>query len=283
MPRPIWKGQISFGLVNIPITLFSAERRQDLKLHLVDSRNGARVRYNRVNDETGEEVPWDSIVKAFHSEQGDILLTEEELEQASAELTKLIEIEQFVELADVQGVYFDKPYYVVPGKGGEKGYVLLREAMQASGKTGIARVVIRSKQYLSALSADGDALVLNLLRFEQDVVPVSEFDVPGQDLKKYKVTAKEVELAKQLVSGMTSKWNPGDYHDDYREALLEVIEGKISSGHLEPVAASSKTGKSATRKTINFMDVLKRSVAQKSKPKSTPRKPKTTSRKKRTG
>src|SRR5688572_16743355 len=169
MARPVWKGHISFGLVNVPIVLYSAERRADLSFQLIDSKNAARIRYERVNEETGEEVPWDKIVKGFEYEQGSyVLLSDEEIETASVEMTRTIEIEQFVDLEQIDVRYFDRPYVLVPDKNGQKGYVLLREAIAESGRAGIATVVIRSRQYLAALLASGDALLLELLRFAQE-------------------------------------------------------------------------------------------------------------------
>ncbi|WP_437223060.1 Ku protein [Planctomicrobium sp. SH661] len=268
MGRPIWKGQISFGLVNIPISVFSAERRVDLSFKLIDSRNSARVRYERVNEETGKEVPWGSIVKGFEYDKGSyVLLTEKDLESAAVEMTKIIEIEAFVNPTEIESVYFDRPYYIVPGKGAEKGYLLLREAMRKSSMVGIAKVVIRTRQYLSAVMPDGDALVLNLMRFPQEVVPASEFEFPGSDLKKYKVTAKEIELAEQLIQGMTASWEPEAYHDEYREALMGLIDKRIKSGKTKVVEDTDEPDEPESHpKTINFMDVLKQSV-EKTKPK----------------
>src|SRR5262245_54520255 len=236
MSRPIWKGQISFGLVNVPVVLYSAEQRADLSFRLIDSRNAARVRYERVNEETGEEVPWDKIVKGFEYEDGNyVLLSEEELAHASIEMTRTIEIQEFVDLDQIDMRYFERPYILVPSKNGDKGYVLLREAIAKSGKAGIASVVIRSRQYLSALVADGDALVLELLRYPQELRKMKEFDVPGQDLRQYKVSKKEIELAEKLIDGMTAEWVPDEHHDEYRDALMKMIERKIKSGQTEAI------------------------------------------------
>src|SRR3954464_12009464 len=204
MSRPIWKGHISFGLVNVPVVLHAAERRAgDLSFRMIDSRNSARVRYERVNEETGEEVPWDKIVKGYEYDDGNyVLLSEEELQNASPELTKTIEIEQFVDLKAIDIRYFERPYMLVPDKKGEKGYVLLREAIAASGKAGISKVVIRGRQHLSALISQGNALVLELLRFHQELIDLGEFDLPSADLRQYAVAKKEIDLATQLIKGM---------------------------------------------------------------------------------
>lgn len=270
MSRPIWKGHISFGLVNVPVVLNSAERRADLSFRMIDSRNSARIRYERVNEETGEEVPWDKIVKGYEYDDGNyVLLSEEELENASPELTKTIEIEQFVDLKDIDIRYFDRPYMLVPDKKGEKGYVLLREAIADSGKAGIAKVVIRGRQYLAALLAQGNALVLELLRFHQELIDLSEFDLPTGSLREYGVAKKEIDLATKLISGMTAKWNASRFHDEYRDALMKLVERKIKSGQTEAIEDVEEE-QEPVRQTINFMDVLKRSVAhaEKGRPKS---------------
>jgi DNA end-binding protein Ku len=267
MSRPIWKGQISFGLVNIPVVLYSAEKRADLSFRLIDSRNAARVRYERVNEETGQEVPWDKIVKGYEYEDGNyVLLSDEELEHASVEMTRIIEIQEFVDLSQIDMSYFERPYVLVPAKNGDKGYVLLREAIAKSGKAGIASVVIRSRQYLAAVVADGNALLLELLRYPQELRDMKEFDLPGQDLRQFKVSKKEIELAEKLIDGMAADWNPDEHHDEYRGALMKMIERKIKSGQTEAIEdLGDDTEAAEPPKTINFMDVLKRSVAVKAR------------------
>jgi DNA end-binding protein Ku len=260
MSRPIWKGHISFGLVNVPVVLYSAERRSDLSFRMIDSRNSARVRYERVNEETGEEVPWDKIVKGYEYEDGNyVFLSDEELEHASAEMTRTIEIEEFVDLTEIDIRFFDRPYILVPGGKGEKGYVLLREAIKDAGKAGIARVVIRARQYLAALIPQDDALVLELLRYPEELVEMSEFEVPTSDLRTYGVQKKEIELAMKLIGGMTAKWNPSKYHDEYRDVLLKLIQRKVDTGQTEVIGAEVQE-EAPVKQTINFMDVLKKSV-----------------------
>jgi DNA end-binding protein Ku len=270
MSRPIWKGHISFGLVNVPVILMSAERRVDLSFRMIDSRNSARIRYERVNEETGEEVPWDKIVKGYEYDDGNyVLLSEEELQNASPELTKTIEIEQFVDLKDIDIRYFDRPYMLVPDKKGEKGYVLLREAIAASGKAGIAKVVIRGRQHLAALIAQGDAMVLELLRFHQELIELSDFELPSRELREYGVQKKEIELATKLIAGMTVTWNASKFHDEYRDALMKLVERKIKSGQTEAIEEVEQDEVPVSQ-TLNFMDVLKRSVehAEKGRTKS---------------
>jgi DNA end-binding protein Ku len=281
MSRPIWKGHISFGLVNVPVVLSAAERRTNLSFRMLDSRNTARIRYERVNEETGEEVPWDKIVKGYEYDNGNyVLLSEEELQNASPELTKTIEIEQFVDLTDIDIRYFERPYMLVPDKKGEKGYVLLREAIAESGKAGIAKVVIRGRQYLSALIPQGKALVLELLRFHQELIDLGEFDLPSTDIREYGVSKKEIELASKLIDGMTAKWNASKFHDEYRDALMKLVERKIKSGQTEAIE-DVEAEETPVTQTINFMDVLKQMVehaekgrtktARAAKPKAAPR------------
>jgi DNA end-binding protein Ku len=221
-----------------------------------------------VNEETGQEVPWDKIVKGYEYDDGNyVLLSEEELERASPEMTRSIEIEQFVNLEDIDIRYFDRPYLLVPGNKGEKGYVLLREAIKDSGKAGIAKVVIRARQYLAALIAQGNALVLELLRFDQELIDLSEFDLPSSDLRKYGVAKKEIDLAQQLIDGMTVKWDASKFHDEYREVLMKLVQKKINTGQTEAIEDVEEE-EVPVRQTINFMDVLKRSVEHASKGRS---------------
>jgi DNA end-binding protein Ku len=268
MARPVWKGHISFGLVNVPVVLYPAERRADLNFRMIDSCNAARVRYQRINEETGEEVPWDNIVEGYEYDDNNyVLLSEDELERESVEMTRTIEIQQFVDLSLIDVRYFDRPYLLVPDKNGEKGYVLLREAIASSGKAGISTVVIRARQYLAALMAVGDALVLELLRYSQELRDLDEFDFPASDLRKAHVSKKEVDLAAQLIEGMSDKWKPSDYHDEYRDVLMKLIEKKIKSGHTEAIEMEEEEEPEEVPRTIDFMEVLKQSVAHTSKPK----------------
>jgi DNA end-binding protein Ku len=270
MARPVWKGHISFGLVNVPIVLYTAERPSgDVKFQLIDSRNAARVHYSRVNEETGDEVPWEKVVKGFEYEDGNyVLLSEAELENASPELTRTIEIEQFVDLEEIDVRYFNRPYLLAPGKQGEKGYVLLRKALAESGKAGIAQVVIHTRQYLAAVVVEGEALVLELLRYSQELREIDEFDLPSGDLRKHKISHQELELAEKLIEGMSGKWNPEQYEDEYRNALMDMIEQKVKSGQTEAVEdyEPPEEEEEEAPTAINFMDVLKKSVAHAGKP-----------------
>jgi len=263
MPRPIWKGHISFGLVNVPVQLHAAERRSDLQLHLVDSRNHARVRYERINAETGEEVPWNEIVKGYEYSDGNyVILTEEELKRAAPEVTKRIEIEAFVPLADIDILYFDRPYYLEPAKGGDKGYVLLREALSESGRVGIARVVIRTRQHMAAMVPRGEVLVLELLRYAQEVISPADLKIPRGAPRTVGVTPQELKVARTLVDSMTSEWDPEQYHDEYRDALMKWIDKRIKSGQTEALTEPLPAEEDEPPPTLNFMELLKKSLKQ---------------------
>lgn len=269
MPRPIWSGHISFGLVTIPVTLYSAQHRSDLSFNLIDSRNNKRVRYERVNEETGEEVPWGEIVKGFEFSEGNyVLLSDEDFKRAKVEATKTVEIEDFVKAEEIDNMFFDRPYYLVPGKAGQKGYVLLREALKESGKVGIARVVIHSREYIGIVEPLKHALVLILMRFYQELRPAAEFDLPKGEMKQYKISAKEMTMAGQLIESMTSKWDPKRYHDEYRESLMAWIHKKAKSGKVAAIDAPEDKQEEKGGKIIDIMSLLKKSVEkQKSKKK----------------
>lgn len=266
MARAVWNGHISFGLIQIPVELHSAEKRTDIQFHMVDSRDRARVRYERVNADTGEEVPWDEIVKGYEYEDGRyVLLDEEDFKQAAPEVTKSVELSGFVDAAAIDPIYFDKPYYLVPGKRGEKPYTLLRESLKRSGKAGIASVVIRTREYLALVLPRGNALMLNLLRYEQELRSAEDFDLPGEPLSHYKLTRKEVEMAEHLIETMTEEWRPAQYKDKYRTALLAFIEKKIKKGGTAKVSAKpAEEPEHSGAEVIDLMELLKRSMDKKS-------------------
>ena len=268
MARSIWKGSIAFGLVNIPVSLTGAEERPDIQLHMVDSKNHARIRYERVNADSGEEVPWDRLGKGYEDEEGRfILLSEEELAAVEPKLTKTIEISEFVALKEIDPLLFDKPYYLEPDKRGRKAYALLREAMRKSGKAGISRVVIRTREYLSAMFVREDVLVLMLLRFPQEIKALSKLDLPSSGEKEWQPAKREMELAERLIDEMSTKWNPKDFHDEYREALMDFIEKKISKGDtVEDVKEAEAEDRTPKGNIVDLADYLERSVGMKKQP-----------------
>jgi len=263
MSRSIWKGSIAFGLVNIPVSLTSAESRPDIQLHMVDSQNRARIRYERVNAETGEEVPWDRMVKAYEHDDGKfILLDEEDLESVQPKLTKTIEISEFVSLSEIDPILFDKPYYLEPNKRGRKAYALLREALKKSGKAGISRVVVRSREYLSAMFTKDDALLLMMLRFPQEIKSPAKLDLPSGAEKEYTPVKKEMDLALRLIEEMTEKWKPDSFHDEYREALMDYIEHKISKGDsVDDVKGGEDEPDESPTGIVDLAEYLKRSIS----------------------
>ncbi len=277
MPRPIWKGHISFGLVNVPVVLYSAERRTDLQLHMVDSRDHSRIRYERVNSDTGDEVPWNMIVRGYeHSDGNYVILGEEELKRAAPEATRTIEIERFVDPKEIDTVYFDKPYYLEPGKGAEKGYVLLRRVLEDSGLVGITKVVIRTRQYNAMLAPMGKALLLNLLRYHQEIRGIDDIDVPTSVPKKQSISPQEMKIATMLVESMKGKWQPEEYHDEYRDALMKWIDKRVKSGDVEVATNMPDDDEGDAPAPINFMELLQKSLqkpeAKKTSKKATTRK-----------
>ena len=260
--RPIWKGSINFGLVNIPVALYSAEANSSIDFDLLDKRDFSRVRYQRVNEKTGKEVPWDEIVKGYEYKKGEyVALTDDDFLKANIEATQSIDIIDFVDAADISPIYFDKPYYLTPLKNGQRAYALLREVMKRTGKVGIARVVIRTRQHLAALLADGPVLILNLLRFSHELRDPSVLDVPT--VGSTQGSNQELKMAEQLVESMVGKWNPKKYRDEYHQDLLKMIDKKIKSGQtkaIEPAETAPRPKQQG--KIIDIMHLLRQSVEQ---------------------
>ena len=252
------------------MVLYSAEKREELHFKLLDRRNQAAVRYERKNEKTGEEVPWSEIVKGYAYDDGTyVLLGDEDFKRAAVEATQTVDIQDFVDEEAIAYVFFDKPYYLVPGNKGEKGYVLLRETLRRQKKAGIAKVVLHTRQYLAALLVEGDALLLNLLRFRDELRNPKEFEFPSRKLEASGVSAKELTLAERLVESMASDWDPERYRDDYRDALLKWIEHKVQTGQTSPAPATrSRVATERSTGNINIMDLLKKSVEQTAKTRS---------------
>jgi DNA end-binding protein Ku len=265
MPRGLWKGAISFGLVNVPVELYSAQKRSaEFDLTMLDKRNLAPVGYKRVNKETGKEVPWEDVVKGYeYRDDKYVVLSEEDFRRANPEASKTVDILAFVELADIDPQYFETPYYLGPGKRGEKAYALLREAMAKAGKAGIASVVIRTRQYLAALIAQDEALMLNTLRYHKELRQAADLEIPDK-LKGTRVSAKEVDMALRLIDDMADEWKPGKYHDTYHEDLLKRIEAKVKAGETEEITEPEKEEKREKgADVIDLMSLLKKSVEAK--------------------
>jgi DNA end-binding protein Ku len=258
MARPIWKGNVMFGLINVPVVLYNAEQRSELHFKMLDSRDQARVRYERVNEVSGEPVPWEDVAKGYEFDDGNfVIVGDEDFKRAAPEASQTVEIEK-----DVPIQYYDKPYYLVPGKRGEKGYVLLRETLRANGVIGIGRVVIRTRQYLAAVVPRGNALCLDLMRYDHELRKPDEFDLPDKKPADYKITKRELDMAEMLVESMTVKWNPSKYKDDYREKLLAWIEKKAASDG-EVTAPEPELEREPAGQIVDFMDLLQRSMKRK--------------------
>lgn len=247
--RPIWKGAISFGLVNIPITLYPATRREELRFQFLRKGDLSPINNKRVAEADGKEVAWEDIVRGYQYEKGKfVVLNDDDFGRVDVEATQTVDIQEFVEVGEINPMFFSKPYYMEPGKGGDKAYALLREVLGGSKKVGIAKVVIKTREHLAAVKAQGDALVLELMHFAGEIIGSDELKVPGA----VKLAKKEADMARQLVESMTGKWDPASYKDDYREALMEVIEEKVAAGG----KAVPKGKKAKTAQATNVIDLV---------------------------
>jgi DNA end-binding protein Ku len=255
--RAIWKGSISFGLVNIPIALYPATREAELKFRLLRKSDLSPVNYKRVAEKDGREVPWNQIVKGYEYEKGKyVVLKDEDFQRVDLEATQTVDIQDFVDLDEIDPMFFYKPYYLEPQKGGDKAYALLRDSLQKSGKVGIAKVVIKTRQYLAGVKPEDGALVLELMHFAEELADTSNLRIP----KKVEIGKREMNMATQLIDGMSSKWRPEKYRDEYREALMEVIEEKVEAGGKEIEEKPKKPPKPT--KVIDLVEVLQKSLEQ---------------------
>jgi DNA end-binding protein Ku len=257
MARAIWKGSISFGLVNIPIALYPATRREELKFRLLRKNDLSPVNYKRVAEKDGKEVPWNQIVKGYEYEKGKyVVLKDEDFQRVDLEATQTVDIQDFVDQEEIDPMFFYKPYYLEPQKGGDKAYALLRDALKDSKKVGVAKVVIKTRQYLAGVKPEDGVLVLELMHFSDELADPAKLHVP----KKAEVGKRELNMAKSLIDSMSSKWNPKKYKDDYREALMEVIEEKVEAGGKEIEEKPKKAPKPT--KVIDLVSVLQKSLEQ---------------------
>jgi len=265
MARPIWSGTLSFGLLNIPVSLMSGERKTDISFRMLDSRNNQPIRYERVNAETGEEVAWKDIVKAFEYDKGSyVVLEPDDIKSAAPESHDAIEVEAFVDVAAIGPQYFEKPYVLVPAKKAEKGYVLLREALAKTGRIGIARVVIRTRESLCAVMPQDNALLLMMMRYPQELIDIEEYRIPEGKSTDYRITDKELEFSEQLIQTMSGDWEPEQYQDEFRQRLQDVItkrmkdSGVVKHGDEEPPVHDH-----AATNVVDFMELLQQSIARK--------------------
>jgi DNA end-binding protein Ku len=229
MPRAIWSGAISFGLVNIPVKLYSAVSRKTVRFHQIDAESGQRIRQQRVNPESGDEVPYEQIVKGYEiSPDRYVTITPEELEALEPQKTRTIDIEEFVDLEQIDPIYYDHPYYLAPDKGASKAYKLLLDAMREADKVAIARVVIRSKENLVALRSYDGAITLETMLFPDEVVAPDSIEELASVDGDVKTTKRELDMAKQLIESLSGDFDPEGYRDEYRERVLDLIERKAA-------------------------------------------------------
>jgi len=247
MPRAIWKGAISFGLVNIPVGLYSATRPgNEIKLRMLRESDQSPIKYKRVAEADEKEVPWENIIKGYEYEKGEfVVLTNEDLDKVSVASNQTVDIREFVELSEIDPMFFDQPYFLAPEKGGDKAYSLLREALEKSGKVGIAKVVIKTREHLAAVKPLGKALVLELMHFADELADPNELNLPDKEVGK-----KESAMAEQLIESMSGKWKPEEWKDEYREALMKLIEEKVAAPGKE-----TRAPKAAGRKPTNVVDL----------------------------
>jgi len=256
MPRAIWNGSISFGLVNIPVKLYNAVSRKNVSFHQIDADSGARIKMQRVSSTTGEEVPYERIVKGYElSPERYVLVEPEELDALDPEATHTIDIEEFADLADIDPIFFDSAYYLAPGKGAEKSYALLARAMEEQGKVALARFVMRTKQYLASVRAKEGMLLLSTMVYADEVVPPEQLP-ELDDIDRVKVNDKEVAMAAQLIDSLSADFEPERFRDTYRDQVLDLIERKAGG---EEIVVETPEAPEATS-VVDLMAALEASV-----------------------
>jgi len=273
--RAIWKGAISFGLVNIPVGLYSATRpANEIKFRLLRDSDHSPVKYKRVAEVDGKEIEWANIVKGYEYEKDSfVVLDEKDFERVNIKSNQTVDIKEFVALEDIDPMFFDQPYFLAPEKGGDKGYVLLREALQKSGKVGIAKVTIKTREHLAAVKPLDDALVLELMHFADELADTHQLNLP----KNVDAGKKELAMAESLIKGMSDDWEPDKYKDEYREGLMKVIEEKSCSGGKEHPSQKAKASKATN--VVDLVSILQKSLDQAQSGKKKPAK--TTAKKQR--
>jgi len=261
MARALWKGAISFGLVHIPVELHKAVESHDLDLTMLDKRDFSPIGFKRYNKGSGKEVTWDNIVKGYEYSDGEyVVLSDEDLRLANPKATQTIDIMAFVDADSVPLTFYETPYYLSPGRGGDKVYSLLRQTLLKAGRIAIATVVIRTRQHLCALVAVGDGIIMNTLRYATEIRSVEDLKLPGDA----GITDKELKMALSLVEDMSEKWNPKEYHDTYREDVLKLVEKKVKAGQTHTLTEPS--GEAPPPKASNVVDLvalLKQSLGSK--------------------
>src|SRR5450830_168764 len=266
MARALWKGAISFGLVHIPVELISASLDHELELSMLDKRDFAPVGYKRYNKRTGKEVAWDNIIKGYEYKTDEyVVLSDEDLKRANVKATQTIDILTFVDASEVPLTFYEHPYYLLPAKGGEKVYALLRETLRKAGKVGVATMVMRTKQHLCALVCIGDAIVLNTLRYADEIRATDDLDLPGSTLKAAGISDKELKMALSLVEGMSEAWQPQQYHDSYREDVLALVKKKIKAKQTKTITAPAADSEepAPASNVVDLVALLQQSLGKK--------------------
>jgi DNA end-binding protein Ku len=265
MPRALWRGAISFGLVYVPVELHTASRENTLPLHMLDSRDFSPVGYQRINKRTGKEVDWSHIVKGYEYKKGNyVVLTDADFKHANVKASETIEVETFCDAVDIPYLYYEKPYYLIPAKGGAKVYSLLRQALSASGKVAVATFVMHQRQHLCAVSPSDSSLTLLTLRFPDEIVPLAEKQAPSA-----RVTATELSMAKQLVQHMSGKFVPSHFKDTYRSDLRRRIQEKIRKKEQHSLDVEPPSAERTKAEVIDLMAALKASLGKnKARPRS---------------
>lgn len=270
MAASIWKGSISFGLLNIPVVLRKAEEGRDLSFNMLDEKDLSPIKYKKVNGKTGHEVPFQRIVKGYAHESGQyVIMTKDDFKAANPKATQTIDIQDFVEFEDIDLMFFEKPYYLVPQKNGVKGYFLLVEALKKTKKVAVAKVVIRNKMHLTCIMPKGDYLILEMMRFGHEVLQTDTVDYLS-DTDIPKLNPKELKMAEELIEGMTAKWDPSQYQDTYYDDVMTIINTKVESGELKDVDRGDlpKEDKGNTGKVVDLMPLLRQSLEAKRKSKT---------------
>ena len=263
MPRALWKGAITFGLVNIPVELYPAEERKEFKFSMLDKRDFSPVGYKRYSKKSGKEVDWNNVVKGYEYEKDQyVVLSDEDFRRANVKASQTIDIEAFVPAGEIPPQYFDTPYYLVPTERGQKVYALLRETLRSTGRVAVAQVVIRTAQHLAVVVPVGKILMLNTLRYADELRPTKDFALPEEGLKGAHVTSKEVDLAKRLIDDMTEHWKADEFKDTYHQDLMRRIEEKIKKGETTEITEADTEETKALRsaQVIDLAALLKQSL-----------------------
>ena len=265
MARSLWKGAISFGLVHIPVEMYTAVSEKSLDLTMLDKRDFSPIGFKRYNKANQKEVTWDDIVKGYEYASGEyVVLSAEDLRQANPEATQTIDILAFVDADQVPLLYYEQPYYLAPGKGGDKVYALLRETLRQTGKIGIANVVIRVKQHLAALVCMGDVIVMNTLRYADEIRETEELKIPSSKEKAATISDKELKMAMALVEGMSEAWKPEQYHDTYRDDVMALVDKKVKAKETKTITLPGKEkAPPSSSNVIDLVALLQQSLGKK--------------------